>query len=96
MNRALSTAGHKKAPTVNSRGEEANFVPFSQNSTHLCRRYPACPCRAADSSRRLSWDRANAGGLQQLAHYLGVHRFELLEHRWRLQIVAGLEREVQS
>lgn len=95
MNETLSAAGHKKAPAGCSRGERSKLAPFSQTSLHLAQRYPICPCSAADSRRRLNWDRINAGGLDRLARCLDVYRFELLEHRWRLQVIAGPEAEAK-
>jgi len=51
---------------------------------------------AADALALMRWDAAHAGGHHQLAEALHVHRSELLQHRWRLQVVAPIELEVAA
>lgn len=55
----------------------------------LARRYPLQA--AADALALMRWDHDQAGGHHQLAEALGCHRSELLQHRWRLQVLQPLE-----
>jgi len=94
---------HKKAlgsarAQVAACGRSSNDATVAQRTRqHRYARYaPVLELRyplqaAADSLAQLQWDHDQAGGHQQLAEALGVHRTELLEHRWRLRVLLPLE-----
>lgn len=86
-----------KAPAPCNEGPEAEQIGCSASTVAepppeiscLARRYPLQA--AADALALMRWDHDQAGGYQQLAEALGCHRSELLQHRWRLQVLQPLE-----
>ena len=88
---------HEKTPAGTGASAAACGRQFDELNVApqlLQHRYPGCSRNAVHSLLRMAWDLSRAGGTAQLAAAIGCDRLDLVQHRWRLQIVAGLQLEV--